>query len=95
MFVVLRFGKPFFAMCQCTLSPLSLFILVGGLCPLAAALRNPLRKPGAVQGGSGCFVMLLTEKGLCLKLKSPVATVQLFCPLKQQVLVMDGKRRAD
>lgn len=53
MFVVLRFAKPFFDTCQCTLSPLSLFILVGGLCPFADALRNPVRKPEAVQGGSG------------------------------------------
>lgn len=53
MFVVLCFGKPFFHMCQCTLSPLSLFILVEGLCPLVDALRNPLRKSRAVQGGSG------------------------------------------
>lgn len=31
----------------------SLYPSGGGLCPFADALRNPLREPEAVQGGSG------------------------------------------
>lgn len=53
MFVVICFGKPSFDMCRCTLYPLSLFILVGGLCPLVDSLKNLPRKSGTVQGGSG------------------------------------------